>query len=372
MSEAGAAPLRMTVIQPMNTDSSNADMPETSTLLAPTGGHESVADALARLGWLHHGESVRRITRAGEGNMNLTLRVETEARSFIVKQARPWVEKFPQIEAPADRALRERDFYERIAPIPAVADAMPRLLAADGAARLLMLEDLGEASDCTTLYHGQAFTAEELEQLGQLAAALHRQTHGTADPAMANRPMRELNHQHIFGVPWRRDGAAAFGVDLDALAPGLYEAADQLRQHNKLRDRVHALGECYLADGPCLLHGDLFPGSLLRTERGLYLIDPEFCHFGEPTFDLGVWIAHLAIAKRPASEARTFLNSYDVEWPEAELDPALLAGFAGAEVIRRFIGVAQLPLPRDYEYRVPLLWAAAHAIEQSDWEKLFA
>jgi len=344
----------------------------TATLLAPAGGQESVAEALHRLGWLESGESVRRITRAGEGNMNLTLRVETDARSFIVKQARPWVEKFPQIEAPADRALRERDFYQRIAPIPAVAASMPRLLAADGAARLLMLEDLGAAADCTTLYHGQPFTDDELHRLGRLAAALHRETHGTTNPAMTNRAMRELNHQHIFAVPWRRDGAAAFGVDLDALAPGLYDAAERLRQMTHLRQRMHELGQCYLADGPSLLHGDLFPGSLLRSDRGLRLIDPEFCHFGEPTFDLGVWLAHLAIAKRPAREAHTFLNTYHAEWPDAPLDPALLAGFAGAEVIRRFIGVAQLPLPRDDEHRLALLWAGAEAIEQSNWEKLFA
>ena len=349
----------------------SSDSPQPTGVLDIGQGEEPIAQALHRLRWLEPNESVQRVSRAGEGNMNLALRVETDARSLIVKQARPWVERFPQIAAPPDRALRERDFYQRTTHIPAVAEAMPQLLAADGDARLLMLEDLGAATDGTTVYHGEAFTRNELHRLGQLAAALHRETYGDTDPAMANREMRRLNHEHIFAVPWRRDGAAAFGVDLDALAPGLYEAADQLRQKHALRRRVHELGERYLADGPCLLHGDLFPGSLLRTQRGLFLIDPEFCHFGEPTFDVGVWLAHLAMARRPMDEARVFLNAYQSEWPDAPLDPGLLAGFTGAEVVRRLIGVAQLPLPRGDAQRPALLWAAARAIDESNWETLF-
>jgi len=335
-------------------------------------GEQPLNEALQALGWLETGEAVQSVDSAGEGNMNLALRVTTDRRSVIVKQARPWVERFPQIPAPADRALRERDFYHRIADIPDVARFMPKLLASDGDARLLMLQDLGAASDCTTLYAGEPFTPEELRQLGRIMAALHRQTHGTAEPDMANRAMRALNHEHIFDVPWRRDGAAAFGVDLNALDPGLYDAAEQLRQRKDLRQQIAQLGERYLADGSCLLHGDLFPGSLLRSERGLYLIDPEFCHFGEPAFDLGVWLAHLAMAQRPADEAETFLAAYREHWPDAPLPTDLLAGFVGAEVIRRLIGVAQLPLPRGDGRRTRLLNAAARTIEQSNWEPLFA
>ena len=63
--------------------------------------------------------------------MNLTLRVRTERRSVVLKQARPWVEKYDHIEAPWERSLSERWFYERVASIPEVAGHMPRLLASD-------------------------------------------------------------------------------------------------------------------------------------------------------------------------------------------------------------------------------------------------
>jgi 5-methylthioribose kinase len=38
--------------------------------------------------------------------MNCVLRIET-ARSFIIKQSRGYVEKYPQIAAPAERVLTE-------------------------------------------------------------------------------------------------------------------------------------------------------------------------------------------------------------------------------------------------------------------------
>ena len=69
-------------------------------------------------GFLGDGERLLAAGKAGEGNMNLTLRLTTDRRSFIVKQSRPWVEKYPHIPAPADRALVEIAFYDATREIP--------------------------------------------------------------------------------------------------------------------------------------------------------------------------------------------------------------------------------------------------------------
>src|ERR1700712_2101103 len=63
-------------------------------------------------------ERIVAITRAGEGNMNLKLRVTTQSRSVIVKQGRPWVEKYPQIPAPAERTIVEGRFYALVQKTP--------------------------------------------------------------------------------------------------------------------------------------------------------------------------------------------------------------------------------------------------------------
>ena len=58
-----------------------------------------------RRGFISINETLLSATKAGDGNMNLTLRLTTDARSLILKQARPWVEKYPHIPAPDSRAL---------------------------------------------------------------------------------------------------------------------------------------------------------------------------------------------------------------------------------------------------------------------------
>ena len=84
-----------------------------------------------------------------------------------------------------------------------------------------------------------------------------------------------------------------------------------------------------------------YPGSFLRTERGLAIIDPEFAFFGPPEFDLSVLVAHLIFA---GGEGRRVVDAV-LEAYGAPVDRALIEGFAGAELMRRTIGVSQLPIP---------------------------
>ena len=137
------------------------------------GDCEGVRAFLAARGWLDQGETVLGCARAGAGNMNLTLRIRTDRRSVVLKQARPWVEKYDHIEAPWDRGLSERWFYERIATIPGVSGWMPRLLASDPAGRVLLLEDLEGASDMTGVYGGGRVEPEEVDRLALVLRALH-------------------------------------------------------------------------------------------------------------------------------------------------------------------------------------------------------
>src|SRR3954468_12153631 len=89
---------------------------------------------LTTAGLLQLDELPIEIARAGEGNMNLALRVSTRRpRSFVVKQGRPWVEKYPEIPAPFERTLVEAAFYEAVRVEPRVASRMPALLCVDAA-----------------------------------------------------------------------------------------------------------------------------------------------------------------------------------------------------------------------------------------------
>jgi 5-methylthioribose kinase len=287
--------------------------------------------------------------KAGEGNMNYTLRVSTSQRSFILKQARPWVEKYPHLAAPWERAVVEGRFYEAIAEDAPLAARMPRLLGLDAQSHILALEDLGEAQDFTSLYRGAELTEVQLDELATFLSRLHLLSSTAArKSAFANRAMRALNHFHIFDFPLQLEN----GFDLDAITPGLQDAARSLKLDADYVSVVKNLGELYLRDGDTLLHGDYFPGSWLQTAQGVRVIDPEFCFYGPPEFDLGVMIAHLYLSGQDVRLPHELLTKYHAARP---LQQALLWQFAGVEIMRRLIGVAQLPVQFDLTAKAELL-----------------
>ncbi len=308
----------------------------------------SMSDYLIRHKWIGNDEQVFMAEPAGDGNMNYTLRVDATKSSLIMKQARPWVEKYPHIPAPWDRALMEAGFYEAVKTDP-LARRMPRLLGFDPEARILIMEDLGLSPDITSIYWDSSIGYDEIDSLTNFLTRLHSRFR---DPSYADRfenlEMRKLNHEHIFKFPLRPEN----GFDLDSFTPGLSGAAIRLQQNAAYCNRVSALGDLYMGAGQCLIHGDYFPGSWLRTNDGVKVIDPEFCFFGLPEFELGVMIAHLHLAACPEPFADRILRIYR---PSSAIDNNLVRNFAGVEIMRRLIGVAQLGLPLGLEEKQQLL-----------------
>lgn len=310
-------------------------------------------DALLRqCGLLDTDDQVVGLGRAGEGNMNLTLRVRTNRRTLIVKQSRPWVEKYPHIPAPLDRVHFECRFYQAVHPVPAVAGRMPALLAALPDQWALVLEDLGPAADCTPLY-ARPIPDGLVRDLLQWLSALHAlPATGLQPEDMNNRALRELNHAHLFVVPFQFPPV----MDLDRVTPGLAAVAAELSDDRTLKSVLHELGERYLASGPCLVHGDFFPGSWLLPAAGLRIIDPEFCFLGRPEWDLAVLVAHLRLMRqRPSpAELAALYAGPAIDW-------ALVEAWASVEVLRRLLGVAQLPLDRSLDEKQELI---ANAVER--------
>jgi 5-methylthioribose kinase len=320
------------------------------------GDLAGLTNYLRQRGWLTPGEALRGAGKAGEGNMNYTLRVSTSERSFILKQARPWVEKYPHIAAPWERALIEGRFYEAISTDAHLAAMMPKFLGLDATSHVIALEDLGEAQDFTTLYRGAELTEIQLDELTLYLSRLHSMP-GDAKRknVFANRAMRALNHFHIFDFPLQVENS----FDLDAITPGLNVVARSLKLDEDYAGIVKNLGELYLRDGEALLHGDYFPGSWLKTAWGVRVIDPEFCFYGPPEFDLGVMIAHLNLAGQRYDLEQRLLTTYRASRP---LNHKLVRQFAGVEIMRRLIGVAQLPISLDLDAKLELLLLARELV----------
>ena len=314
---------------------------------------ERIEDYLRRERLLAPYEVFMGVEKPGEGNMNLTLRIRTDQRTFILKQARPWVEKYPEIPAPVERIHVEAAFLEVTKDSAVIQAHTPQLLAADPANYLLFLTDLGAAGDLTRIYRkGQSLSAGQLEILLAYLSALHAHPTGEFPD---NLPLRRLNHEHIFVFPFRDDT----GFDLDTVVPGLAQVAQLLREDEKLIAEATALGEQYLQPGPCLLHGDFYPGSWLQTDGQTWVIDAEFAHLGRPEFDVGVLLAHLDMSQ---ADPEAYLSVDDHYVKPAEFNADLAEQLRGIELIRRLIGLAQLPLDLSLAERRDLLAKARSLI----------
>jgi len=287
-------------------------------------------------GWGVRG-AVIRITKAGEGNMNVVLRIQTDKdESIILKQSRSYVNKYPAIAAPVDRIAVEYSFYKTIDEYPVLAGFMPQLIGYDAKHHLLAIEDLGEGSDYTYLYQRSTeWTAELNQQAYHFLSILHKL------PAPAQYPdnleLRKLNAVHLFDYPFQND----HGFDLDQIQTGLQKLAQAYRQNENLREHIQGLRDQYLMPGNHLLHGDFYPGGWLHAASGFKVIDPEFSFIGPAEFDIGVFMAHQYMAHQSDETVQFFLKSYRA--PE-DFSHQLCFQYCGVEILRRLIGLAQLPV----------------------------
>jgi 5-methylthioribose kinase len=295
-------------------------------------------------------ETLVSINKAGEGNMNLVLRAKTDRRSFIIKLAKPYVVKYPSIPAPLERIDTEYTYYQSMQGDDFLIKKSPKIQDYKPERHLLIMEDLGELQDFTTLYHQPNIEDSTLIELLQYLSRLHQLT---INEFPSNLPMRKLNHEHIFILPFDQNN----GLNLDEVQHGLQDLADSIHQNLALKKEALRLGEIYLSKGSSLVHGDFYPGSWMMSKEGLKVIDPEFSFVGNAEFDLGIMAAHLKMSAVQkdfyALIASHYSHSFQV--------PAIKQ-WEGIEIIRRLIGVAQLPLEKSLSEKEELLKYATQLV----------
>lgn len=299
---------------------------------------------LQNLGFWNADERIIHTSVPGESNMNLVLRIRTNQGSYILKQAKPYVRKYPQIPAPISRIEIEYQFLKQLDNNPFLASLSPKVLQYDATNHIMLMEDLGEGSDFLLLYGGQQqLKSAEIQHLVDYLMHLH-QLEITNFPATGE--MRELNHEHIFNFPFLEEN----GFDLDSIQPGLQEASLPYKTDSVLKQRIQALGNRYLADGKVLMHGDFYPGSWLQVSSGIKIIDPEFGGLGDAEFDLGVLLAHLDLSAQAEELSAQVQKQYNLP-----VDWTLVQHYRGVEILRRLIGIAQLPVSLSLDEKKSLL-----------------
>jgi len=296
-------------------------------------------------GYLMPDEAIVKYEKAGEGNMNLVVRITTDVGKVIVKQSRPYVNKFPQIAAPLNRIIIERQYYLAIKNNSILKKYTPEIFDFDDENYTLLMEDLGQGSDYLGLYTGHInISDKELFLLLDYIICLHGLKNSKFPD---NDEMKALNHQHIFIYPFLEEN----GFNLDSIQPGLQQISLTYKKDESLKSEINRIGIRYLQKGKSLLHGDYYPGSWLAVNKKVRVIDPEFAFIGDQEFDLGVMMANLYMAAVDESRIEECINYYH---SRSRLDHELLSKYIGVEILRRVIGLAQLPLRQDLNFKSAL------------------
>lgn len=305
--------------------------------------HSSLAE-LQNLPYWQPEEILLSALPAGDSNMNLVLRIKTNQRSLILKQSKPYVRKYPQIPAPVERIEVEYRFLDVIARDEFLKKMSAKVILFDPTEHILLMEDLGKGSEFTGIYSGEkAFGKEEVIQLVSYLNHLHALDFGDFPE---NMKMRQLNHEHIFHFPFLEEN----GLDLDRIQPGLQKISLSIKQNKDLKEKLELLGNRYLSHGKTLVHGDFYPGSWLDVPSGIKVIDPEFGFPGDREFDLGVFLAHLDLGQQAEELKETVLSAYS-----HSMDFDLVGQYRGVEILRRLIGIAQLPVSLSLSQKTLLL-----------------
>lgn len=312
-------------------------------------------------GFLNSHEKIRGLSKIGDGNMNYTVRVNTNFRSLVVKQARPWVEKYPQFDAPVSRSFCEAEFYREVSKFSGIRSRMPELLFYDDTSHILVFSDLFDAIDLGSVYQDEnSIDRNHLEAAIDWLSALHGVKRPSSCKGDNNLLMRKLNYEHIFDFPFRENN----GFDLNQVQNGLEELAQPIRSNQNLVKRIKELGHKYYLSPheEVLLHGDFFPGSWLSKDEQLFIIDPEFMFYGQKEWDLSTLVAHIVLAGNSLVRFDDLLSIYQMVH---EIDQQTIYNLAGVEILRRLLGVAQLPIPLSIEQKKSLISLAQEWVMMS-------
>lgn len=201
------------------------------------------------------------------------LAVRGEGKRVVVKQALARFRVEDEWVVPQDRVLAEARALELMAEL--APGSVPRVLDLDPEAFTLVIDEApsGWRPWKALLLEGTA-DASVATRLGELLAILH-----SADA----------------------DIGSAESFDAQRVDPYLRTIE---RRHPALAAQIATYVERLLATTTCVVHGDYSPKNVLVGDEGLWVIDWEIVHRGDPAFDLAFMLNHLLLKTIHRPQAR--------------------------------------------------------------------
>lgn len=300
-----------------------------------TGAPEAVAQYLADRNLVHPEERVVDVAPIGIAARNTIVRVTTSARTFVVKQFRPWPALERPVPGPEERFRAETLFYRSARIADCARTALPEVLHQDAQAGCIILEDAGDALPLS----GRPIAPEVAAKLGWFLVSLHHRSRSV--PACAH-----YRNEQVVGWQMARLFSAIPAKGRGEWLARWRGCGDEVRF--ALEDALGALER----GGTSLVHGDYAPANWVQNGHGPRIVDGEFSFFGPPEYDVGAYIAGLLLDRQPRETLHAAIQV--ISGGCFRYDVRLSAAFAGAHVCDGLDHAA--------ERKTPLRGSAAMAV----------
>ncbi len=261
----------------------------------------------------------------GGGFLNTVLRVSSDDRSVVVKQALDALRLFPDLKVTTDRIVYETRAL-RVLNGLFPEGTVPAVLHFDDAHRVLVMSDLGKRPSLEAELEQGSVDPAVAEQLGGFLSILHRQTWDD----------RELREQ----------------FDNEAMQALRYKYCFYFVEDPALNRVARRLAETFTETKLALLHGDFWTASVIAAEERVHTFDLEFVNYGHPAQDAGFIMAHYLLhAYNNPREAAGIFDAVEGLWSTyargmedllpAETETTALRQ-AGLEMLFRIDGINQV------------------------------
>jgi 5-methylthioribose kinase len=287
----------------------------------------NVLDFLREHGWLEPGPARAELLSGGVSNQ--VLRIIGSKNTFVVKQSRLQLRTRDPWFSDLNRIWREQEVMQLLLPI-LPPGTVPAVLFADrdnyvyGMSHAPMdacvwKDILLSSEPFATGFSYVRFSKRDWlpmnDPRGQNLAYLVGLVLGMMHHGTANKPADLAPfHDHTVYVQLRVD---PFYRRIQERRPEVAHVVAQIIEEMLTRKEA-------------LCHGDYTPKNMLWHSGGFTLVDYETAHFGDPTMDLGLFLAHIllkscrASANRPGfvDLTRSFWRGYadqQPSWPQPEL-----------------------------------------------------
>jgi 5-methylthioribose kinase len=250
---------------------------------------ENTLDYLRERGWI--GDAPTRAEVLSGGVSNQVLRVTTPVCHFVLKQSRPQLRTRDAWFSDLDRIYREQEVMQAL--YPSLPSVVPEVLYVD---RPNFIYAMSHAPLEAKVWKADLLDGKiDVDFGAKVGGVLGRMHQVSVDQASRFQAFRD----HKVFVQLRVD---PFYRRIQERRPEVAEAIEPIVAQ-------------MLSTQEALCHGDFTPKNILVHNSNFVLVDYETAHFGDPTMDLGLFLAHLLLkAVRAPHQLPEFFSLIRAFW----------------------------------------------------------